>query len=43
MYIDIVKGRDGLGFPRTDMAVLRNFTRDFPRVKPEGNPEEQPC
>ena len=28
-----------MGFPRAGMAAPRNF----PRAKPEGNPEEQPC
>ena len=27
------------GFPRAGGAA----SRDFPRAKPEGNPEEQPC
>ena len=31
-------GVDGV-FPRAGRAALR----DFPRAKPEGNPEEQPC
>ena len=33
------KRRDGRGFPRAGRAALR----DFPRAKPEGYPEEQPC
>ena len=31
--------REGQGFPRAGRTALR----DFPRAKPEGNPEEQPC
>ena len=30
---------EGRGFPRAGRAA----PRDFPRPKPEGNPEEQPC
>ena len=30
---------DGQGFPRAGRAA----PRDFPRAKPERNPEEQPC
>ena len=31
--------RDGRSFPRAGRAA----PKDFPRAKPEGNPEAQPC
>ena len=34
-----VKRMDGRGFPRAGRAA----SWDFPRAKPEGNPEEQSC
>ena len=33
------KRREGRDFPRAGRAA----PRDFPKAKPKGNPEEQPC
>ena len=34
-----LKSGEGLGFPRADRVAKR----EFPRVKPQGNPKKQPC